>query len=123
MTMQELYAAIGGDYAHAQRIMKLDKMIAKYLGKLVASGVAERLRAAGETLEPTETFEAAHAMKGVCANLGLVALADAVGAVTEEFRPGATRQRSDAEVRALLDEVHALYQRVADGVAQYGEQS
>ena len=119
MTIQELYIEIGGNYEHAQKIMRMDKMIAKYLGKLASSGVCENLKAASESLDPTAMFESAHAMKGVCANLGLDGIADAVGEVTEEFRPGAARSMSDDEVRAKLQTIFDMYDKTADGIRRY----
>lgn len=119
MTLQELYAAIGGNYEHALQIMRLDKMIDKYLRKFAAGALDADLRAAAESGEPGRIFDAAHALKGVTANLGLDDLAAAVGAVTEEYRPGAARKLSDAEVQALLAQVRDLCQRAAEGIARY----
>lgn len=121
MTIQELYDQIGGSYAHAQQIMKMDKMISKYLLKLTDSGVCENLMKAAEDMDATALFESAHAMKGVCANLGLDDLAEAVGEVAEEFRPGAERKLSDDALRAKLDEIFALYEKTAAGINEYKE--
>lgn len=121
MTLQELYTEIGGNYEHAQQIMKMDKMISKYLQKLTSSDVCENLRNAAESFDPSAMFESAHAMKGVCANLGLDDLAEAVGAVTEEFRPGASRGMSDDEVRAKLSEIYGMYEKTIEGIKKYSE--
>lgn len=122
MTVEELYAQIDGNYAHAVQIMKKDKMISKYLLKLKNSGLIENLQAAGESLDPVAMFESAHAMKGVTANLGLDMLSDKVSALTEEFRQGSSRKYSDDEVKAMLEDIYALYQKTADGISEY-EQS
>ena len=119
MTIEELYAEIGGNYEHAKQIMKMDKMISKYLLKLTSSGVCDNLKSASESLDGTSMFESAHAMKGVCANLGLDRLADAVGEVTEEFRPGAARKLSDDEVKERLQKIFEMYDRVAAGIEEY----
>ena len=119
MTIRELYGQIGGSYEHAVQIMKKDKMIHKYLLKLSDSGVYESLKAAGESMDPARLFEAGHAMKGVCANLGLDELAETVSAITEEFRPGAARKLSDAEVKAALQKAEALYKRAAEGIQTF----
>lgn len=119
MTVQELYDQIGGNYDHAVQIMRMDKMISKYLMKLSDSDVCDRLREAGAAMDPAAIFESAHAMKGVCANLGLDGLAAAVGEVTEEFRPGASRRLSDDEVRAKLEGIFAMYDRTKVGIEQY----
>ena len=121
MTIQELYELVGGNYEHALQIMKKDKMINKYMLKLGNSGVYEALMAAGESMDPTQLFESAHAMKGVCGNLGLDELSAAASQITEEFRPGSERRFSDEDVKGMLARVDELYQKTADGIRQYEE--
>ena len=119
MTIQELYDQIGGSYDHAVRIMRMDKMISKYLLKLTDSDVCDRLKEAAGSMDPGALFESAHAMKGVCANLGLDDLAAAVSEVTEEFRPGAVRKLSDDEVKEKLDGIFAKFERTKAGIEEY----
>ena len=121
MTLQELYAAIGGDYEQATRVLRMDKLIDKHIRKLPKNGVADNLLQAGKTMDPAALFEAAHAMKGVCANLGLTALSGLASDIAEEFRPGNPRKLTDAEVSAKIAELEALYQKTADGIRQYEE--
>lgn len=122
MTIRELYGEIGGSYDHAVQIMKKDKMIHKYLLKFSDSGVYENLKKAGESMDPTQLFEAGHAMKGVCANLGLDELAATVGEITEEFRPGSPRKMTDEEVKAALRKADALYARADGGIRKCKDQ-
>lgn len=119
MTIQELYDRIGGNYEHAMQIMRMDKMIGKYLLKLTESGVYEDFRAACDSMDAARLFETAHAMKGVCANLGLDDLAAAVSEITEEFRPGATRKLSDDELKDRMQNIFALYERTEEGISEY----
>ena len=121
MTLEELYQNIGGDYAQAVRVLRMDKLIEKHVLKFTKNGVVEALLAAGETMDATALFESAHAVKGVSANLGLTALADAASEITEEFRPGSSRRLSDAEVSEKLHELSACYQTIANGIHQYEE--
>ena len=121
MTVQELYENIGGNYEHALQILRMDKMISKYLLKLTKSGVCDECRAAAESMDAARMFESAHAMKGVCANLGLDDLAAAVGEITEEFRPGSERRLSDDEVRARMENIFAMYEKTAEGIKLYEE--
>ena len=72
MTLEELYQNINGDYDKAIRVMCLEKLVDKHIRKFPGNGVAERLFTAAEKADATELFEAAHAMKGICANLGLL---------------------------------------------------
>ena len=45
MTVEELYERIGGDYAAAKKILMMDKMIARFIGKLPGDPSFERLMA------------------------------------------------------------------------------
>ena len=119
MTIQEVYEKIGGNYDHAVQIMRMDKMISKYLLKLTDSDICDKLREAAGSMDPGALFESAHAMKGVCANLGLDDLAAAVSEVTEEFRPGAVRKLSDDEVKEKLDGIFAKFERTKAGIEEY----
>jgi HPt (histidine-containing phosphotransfer) domain-containing protein len=119
MTIQELYDQIGGNYDHAVQIMRMDKMISKYLLKLTDSDICDKLKEAAGSMDPGALFESAHAMKGVCANLGLDDLAAAVSEVTEEYRPGAGRKLSDDEVKAKLDEIFTKFEKTKAGIEEY----
>ena len=119
MTIKELYAKIGGNYDQAVRVMKSDRLIDKYVRKFTASQVAESLAEAGKTMDPVKLFESAHAMKGVCSNLGLESLANAVKEITEEFRPGNTRRLSDADVQSRLEAIARQYEITAEGIRDY----
>ena len=121
MTLQELYAEIEGDYDQAIRVLRMDKLVDKHIRKLTSNGVVQSLIDAGEDMDPVKLFESAHAVKGICANLGLKKLSDAASEIAEEFRPGNTRQMTDEEVKAKLKEIDELYQKTADGINRYAE--
>ena len=121
MTLQELYLEIGGDYDQAIRVLRMEKLMDKHIRKLTKNGVVEQLLEAGQDMDPTRLFESAHAMKGVCANLGLVALAEAASEIAEEYRPGNPRALTDDQVKAKLRDIAGLYQKTADGIRRYEE--
>lgn len=121
MTLQELYQSIGGDYEQALRILRMDKLLDKHIRKFTKNNIVENLLAAGEGMDPTALFEAGHALKGVSGNLGLTALSNAASEITEEFRPGAVRRLSDAEVKEKLRKLGELYRTVAEGIRRYEE--
>ena len=75
MTLQELYQEIEGDYDQAIRVLRVEKLIDKHIRKFPTNGVADSLLKAGETMDAQGLFEAAHALKGICGNLGLVRIA------------------------------------------------
>ena len=122
MNLQELYQEIGGDYDEAIKVLRMDKLVDKHIRKLPNNGVVDGLLAAGESMDPTELFEKAHAMKGVCANLGLVNLSNAASEITEEYRPGNPRTLSDDEVKAKMESIRAMYEKTVDGIRRYEEE-
>lgn len=122
MTLQELYQLIQGDYDQAKRVLQIEKLMDKHIRKFESSPVVPALIAAGETMDPTALFEAAHAVKGVCGNLGLTKLAAAASDITEEFRPGATRTMTDEQIKEKLAEISRLYALAQDGIRQYTAQ-
>ena len=70
-------------------------------------------------MDANALFENAHAVKGVCANLGLVKLSALASDIAEEFRPGNARRLTDAQVKQILNEIDALYQKTASAIEQY----
>ena len=119
MTLQELYQSIGGDYEQAMRVLRIEKLVDKHIRKLSQNTVAERLLEAGRTRNAKEIFESAHAMKGICGNLGLMELSRIASDLSEEFRPGNPRKMSDEEVDALLAQIDEKYHRAVEGIRNY----
>lgn len=121
MTLKELYLSIDGDYDQGIRILRMEKLMDKHIRKFSKNGIVERLLAAGEAKDPVEIFESAHAMKGICGNLGLKDLSDLASDLAEEFRPGNVRKLTDDEVARKLAVIAAKYQKAADGIRRYEE--
>jgi len=121
MTLQELYQAIDGDYDQAIRVLRMDKLVDKHIRKLVKNGVIDMLLAAGETMDPTQLFESAHAVKGICANLGLTKISDAASEIAEEYRPGNPRKLTDAEVTERLQAIAQMYDKTKEAIRKYEE--
>ena len=119
MTVQELYERIGGNYESAKRILPMDKLIAKFAVKFLDDGSAPALFAAWDAKDAAGAFEGAHAMKGVCGNLGLDAMSEAASAICEELRPGAARTMDDAELARRVGALKADYDRVIEGVRAF----
>ena len=119
MTLQELYEQIGGSYEQATKVLRIDKLIDKHIRKFTKNGVVDNLLKASEDLDPSQMFETAHAVKGVCGNLGITGLYDLASELSDEFRPGNERTMTDDEVRAKVEEIKALYEKTAAGIAEY----
>ena len=122
MTLRELYAEIDGDYDKAIKILMLEKLMDKHIRRLPENPVFSALKAAEESMDETALFESAHAIKGVCANLGLVKLAGLASDITEEFRPGNERKMTDVGIKEIIDEFFRQYNKTVDKIKEY-EQS
>ncbi|MBR6102709.1 MAG: Hpt domain-containing protein [Ruminococcus sp.] len=118
MTLRELYSEIGGDYDQALRVLRVEKLIDKHIRKLTSNGVVEGLVDAAKRMAHSEMFDAAHAMKGVCANLGLTALSELASEIAEKYRPGNPRKLSDEEVSARVARIEQIYTTPADGIKE-----
>lgn len=119
MTLKELYARIDGDYDQALRVLRVEKLLDKHIRRLTKRGAVDRLVACADTMDPTELFESAHAVKGLCANLGLVKISDLASDIAEEYRDGNERTMTDDEVKAKLAQIAELYDRTVDGINAY----
>lgn len=119
MTLKELYDAMGGDYDQALRILRIDKLIDKHIRKLPNNVIFEAFAKAGEAMDATALFENAHAIKGVCSNLGLVRIADAASIISEEFRPGNARTMTDAQVQDIIREINDMVQKAMKEIHNY----
>jgi HPt (histidine-containing phosphotransfer) domain-containing protein len=119
MTLQELYASIGENCDQALRVLRVEKLVDKHIRRLPTNGVIESLLSAGETMDPVRLFEAAHAAKGNCANLGLMKLSAAASEIAEEYRPGNPRTMSDEEVKEKLRDIAVLYEQTVEAIRRY----
>ena len=119
MPVQELYESIGGSYDSAKRILPMDQLIAKFVVKFLDDKSFEKIETASQTGDGSGIFEGAHAMKGVCANLGLDSLSQAASLLAEEFRPGHERTMDDAEVQAKIAELKVRYEQTMEGIRQF----
>lgn len=105
MTVEELYENMGASYESAKRVLQLDKLITKFILKYPTDDSFERIRSSWAERDAQGTFDGAHSMKGVCANLGLDDLSARASVLAEEFRPGNERTMDDAQVDAYVEEL------------------
>ena len=123
MTIVELYEEIGGNYEQAVKVMRMDKLIDKHIRRLKTNEVFDAVREAGETMDPVRLFESTHALKGMCANLGLDSIAALASEITEDFRPGASRKLTDEEVKEKIARIDELHKKTIDGITRYEAES
>ena len=119
MTLQELYQNMDADYEQAMRVLRMEKLLDKHIRKLAKNELVDQLVQAGERMDPEGLFEAAHALKGVCANLGLTCLSEAASKIAEEYRPGEKRHLTDAEVKEIINGLVERYQKTTEEIRKY----
>ena len=123
MTLKELYERIGGDYDAAVRVLRIEKLIDKHIRRLPSNDIFPNLYDAWARKDATAMFESAHAMKGVCANLGMLNLYAVASELSEEFRPGKTRQMTDEEVSRKVELVRNMHRKAEEGIRAYEDEA
>ena len=119
MTLSELYAEIDGDFEQATKVLRIEKLIDKHIRRLPANTIFAELDEAGKTMDGARLFESAHAIKGVCSNLGLVKLSNLAAEICDDFRPGNARKYTDDQIRQKISEADALFEKAKAGIAKY----
>ncbi|MBP5193353.1 MAG: Hpt domain-containing protein [Clostridia bacterium] len=119
MTLKELYDLIGGDYDQAMKVLRLEKLIDKHIRKFPQNAVFSELSDAGEKMDGNRIFESAHAVKGICSNLGLTGVAALAAEVCDEFRPERERTLSDEQIRRKIREIGVLFDKASEGIRRY----
>lgn len=107
MTIQECYAAMGGNYDEVVARLRAEDRIAKFLVRILDDKNMELLANSVEARDLKEAFRAAHTMKGICLNLSLTKLGNAASDMTEVLR---MREEYGDDIREHLNIVQAIYE-------------
>nr|WP_325186539.1 Hpt domain-containing protein [uncultured Oscillibacter sp.] len=105
MTLQECYAAMGGDYDDVAGRLRSDRLIQKFVLKFAEDGSYQLLVDSMAAKNYDDAFRAAHTIKGVCQNLGFTRLLDSSSRLSEALRHGYT-----PEADGLAEQVGRDYQ-------------
>ena len=116
MTLQECYAAMGGNYEDAIGRLRSERLVQKFVLKFMADGSYDLLCRSLEEKNYSEAFRAAHTIKGVCQNLSLTKLQDSSSRLCESLRAGYT-----PESEALARETEADYQQTVSAIRAFQE--
>lgn len=119
MTVEELYAEIGGDYEQAVGRLRMDKLIAKFVCRLPEDPSCAALIEAWNNQDDTALFEASHAAKGVCGNLALTKLGDLASQITEAVRPGNEELRAQTDLASLVSEFEQNYKVAVEKISAF----
>ncbi len=103
MTLQECYAALGGDYADAAARLCSDKLVQRFMLHFLDDKSYELFCTSMEAKNYEEAFRAAHTIKGVCQNLGFTRLLETSSAMSEALRHGWTPEADELFERLKSD--------------------
>jgi len=116
MTLQECYAAMGGDFEEVKSRLRSERLVEKFALKFLADPSYDTLTATMASQDYEEAFRAAHTIKGVCQNLSFTMLGRSSSALSEALRGGYT-----PEADALAEQVKAEYQQTAQAIRAFQE--
>lgn len=116
MTLQECYAAMGGNYDDALGRLRSERLVQKFVLKFLADGSYDLLCRSLEEKNYEEAFRAAHTIKGVCQNLDFTRLYRSSSQLSEALRNGFT-----PEAPALAEQVKEDYARTTAAIRAFQE--
>jgi len=90
MTLQECYAAIGGDYDGVTARLRGERLVKKFVLKFLNDQSYQQFLDAMTQKNYEEAFRAAHTIKGVCQNLGFTPLLESSSQMSDALRGGWT---------------------------------
>lgn len=112
MTLKEFYTNIGVDYDQVMDRLQSDEFAKHYLTLFLEDDQAQKLKEAVAAHRYEEAFEAAHSVKGICLNLELKPISDAVAPVVERVRNAPEGSGEISGLEAAYRSFEAEYQRV-----------
>lgn len=101
MTLQQCYAAFGGDYEGVTARLRGERLVKKFVLKFLDDPSYQLFQESMAQKNYGEAFRAAHTIKGICQNLGFTRLLDSSSQMSDALRQGWT-PRAD-ELTAQLE--------------------
>lgn len=117
MTIEKCYEEIGGDFSEVIKRMATLARVKKFLNKFLEDDSFSSLCSAVREEKRADAFRAAHALKGVCQNMGFGTLQKSSFQITELLRPETEKISSD--VRELLPVVEKDYLLTVQAIKKY----
>lgn len=118
MTLQECYAAMGGNYDEVLGRLRSERLVQKFVVKFLNDGSYDLLCQSLEAGNYEDAFRAAHTMKGVCQNLSIDRLDASSSALTEALRSGWT-----PEAEGLFRQVQEDYRITVEAIRAFSSQT
>jgi len=114
MTLQECYAAFGGDYDGVIARLRSERLVKKFVLKFLDDKSYDTLCAAMACKDFEEAFRAAHTIKGVCQNLGFDQLLASSSQLSDALRHGWT-----PEADVLIGQLEKDYTATISAIQNY----
>ena len=111
MTLQECYAAMGGNYEDAIGRLRSERLVQKFVLKFLNDSSYDNLVKSLEENNYEEAFRASHTIKGICQNLGFTVLGDSSSTLTDALRNGWSEGAEE-----LVKKVKEDYRQTAEAV-------
>ena len=115
MNLKECYEIIG-DYNDVVSRIPMEKLIMRCVCKFPNDTSYRELKEATESKNCEEIFKAAHKLKGVTRNLGLMKLFDISNHITELYR-----DEKEHDIQELMKELDEEYDKVIGAIHQLVE--
>ena len=113
MTLEQFYAAVGGDYEQTLARLPSETLVKKFVLKYVDDGTCKELAEAITNRDWATAFRAAHTLKGIALNLGFDALYTVSSELTEAMR--GDKPLTDMGLWTAVDEKH---RQIVEAIAQ-----
>jgi len=117
MTLQECYAALGGNYDEVISRLRSDRLVQKFVLKFLNDKSYELLTTSMAEKNYEEAFRAAHTIKGVCQNLAFTKLLDSSSRLSDALRHGWTPEADE-----LVVEVGEDYRVTAAAIQEFSRE-
>lgn len=115
MTLKEFYIIIGGNYENAMSRIGSEDILKHVISMFPDDDNYKLLRIGLEMKKWDIAFQAAHTLKGICANLDFTPLETGVSILTEELRDGAPK----TDITNLIDQINHDYQNILSSIEKF----
>lgn len=103
MTLQECYAALGGDYEDVVARLRSERLVRKFVLRFLEDQSYGLFCASMEEKNYEEAFRATHTIKGICQNLSFIRLLKSSSEMADALRYGWTPQADELKGQLAED--------------------
>ena len=108
---------MGGNFAQVEQRLPSVSLVKRFITKFLDDSSFSELCQAMQEGQRDKAFQAAHTLKGVCANLGFDRLGASAGQLTELLRPESDSTPEGADL--MLNEVKQDYELTVNAIRAY----